>query len=151
MQQRHLFRALGLHYGCSDIEIAEAFCKQITQLLHPQLKNQLFQNPAPLTRDASSGFPLTLNELNYALQDIRKQTSPGPAGVTYSALACLIETASRRLLEFYNTSFLTGTLPTEWKQAKLSLSLNPDGLLWTLDHSDALHSLTAHVRSWSAL
>lgn len=124
-QQRHPLRALSLHYGCSDIEIAEAFCKQITQLLHPQLKNQPFQNPASITRDASLDLPLTLNELNYAVQDIRKHTSPGPDGVTYSALACLDESARLRLLEFYDTSFLTGTLPTEWKQAKIVPILKP--------------------------
>lgn len=124
-QQRHPFRALGLHYGCSDIEIAEAFCKQITQLLYPPLKDGPYKNPVPLARDASLDLPFTLNELSYALQDIRKHTAPGPDGVTYSALSRLNESARLRLLEFYNTSFLTGTLPAEWKQAKIVPVLKP--------------------------
>ena len=100
------------------------FLKKRAQI-HPQLrvKDVRTQTRAVLQNTATAGFDpcmnkcLTLQELEEALKKMKQEKAPGPDGITNEMLKHLGSAAKRILLRIYNQSWLTGTVPTIWKEA----------------------------------
>lgn len=71
--------------------------------------------PFPLPRDeeieAAVNAPFTAAELERALDNTKKKSAPGADGITYQALRNLDAKHRSRLLDTYNTHWITGTLP----------------------------------------
>ena len=61
--------------------------------------------------------PLTLRELDKALNKLKKRKSPGPDGITNEMLQHLDTTARLKLLEIFNLTWEEGRVPQLWKEA----------------------------------
>ena len=61
--------------------------------------------------------PLKLRELQTALEKLKTRKSPGPDGITNEMLKHLGNTSLLKLLEIFNYSWETGTLPQIWREA----------------------------------
>ena len=59
----------------------------------------------------------TLNELQMALRKLKNKKSPGPDEVTNEIMKHLDNTTLLKLLEIFNYSWETGTLPQIWREA----------------------------------
>ena len=101
------------------------FLKKRAQL-HPQLTRvtdvrtqtrAVLQNTASAGSDQRMTECLTLQELEEALTKTRQKKAPGPDGITNEMLKHLGPGAKPFLLHIYNQSWLTGTVPTIWKEA----------------------------------
>ena len=66
---------------------------------------------------------LTLNELQSALRQLKAKKSPGPDAITNEMLTHLGNKATFKLLEIFNHSWATGTLPQTWREATMILIL----------------------------
>ena len=62
---------------------------------------------------------LTLNELQSALRQLKAKKSPGPDAITNEMLTHLGNKATFKLLEIFNHSWATGTLPQTWREATM--------------------------------
>ena len=62
-------------------------------------------------------LPLTLQELNIAINKLKKKKSPGPDGITNEMIIHLHTTARLKLLEIFNLSWEKGEVPQMWKEA----------------------------------
>lgn len=115
--QRHPFNSLALYLQCSEIEVAESFCRRIAGVA----SSTGTQTPdhSPSSRDPRMECPFSLDELEAALALCRRSSAPGPDGITYRALCNLGERARMALLLLYNDSWQTGTVPQEWKSSRL--------------------------------
>lgn len=68
---------------------------------------------------------ITQAEVRAALLQIRTNTAPGPDGITNKLLRNLDDTSIATLTKFYNHFWIAGTLPPEWKHAKISFIPKP--------------------------
>ena len=66
---------------------------------------------------------LTLNELQAVLRQLKAMKSPGPDAMTNEMLNHLGNKATCKLLEIFNHSWATGTLPQTWREATMILIL----------------------------
>ena len=62
-------------------------------------------------------LPLTLQELNIAINKLKKKKSPGPDGITNEMIIHLHTTARLKLLEIFNLIWEKGQVPQLWKEA----------------------------------
>ena len=62
---------------------------------------------------------LTLNEIQAALRHLKAKKSPGPDAITNEMLTHLGNKATCKLLEIFNHSWATGTLPQTWREATM--------------------------------
>ena len=62
---------------------------------------------------------LTLNELQAALRQLKAKKSSGPDAITNEMLTHLGNKATCKLLEIFNHSWATGTLPQTWREATM--------------------------------
>ena len=62
---------------------------------------------------------LTLNELQAALRQLKAKKLPGPDAITNEILTNLGNKATCKLLEIFNHSWATGTLPHTWREATM--------------------------------
>ena len=62
-------------------------------------------------------LPLSLQELNTAINKLKKKKSPGPDGITNEMIIHLDTTARLKLLEIFNLSWEEGRVPQMWKEA----------------------------------
>lgn len=63
------------------------------------------------------GLPFSIHELNTAISNVNTSSSPGYDDVTYEEISPLSDHSHLRLLEYYNSTWLRGTVPLEWKTA----------------------------------
>ena len=56
-------------------------------------------------------------ELNDALKALQTKKSPGPDGISNEMLMNIGEKTKRKLLQIFNTTWKTGTVPRKWKEA----------------------------------
>ena len=63
--------------------------------------------------------PITIDELDANLKELKTKKAPGPDNVPNDLLINLGPQAKRKLLGIFNTSWKTGTLPGIWKRAVL--------------------------------
>lgn len=75
---------------------------------------------------ASLDGPLTLNELKGALMSMQNGKSPGPDGFPAEFFKTFLDSLSPLLLNMFNESLQTGTLPPSLRQATISLILKKD-------------------------
>ena len=61
--------------------------------------------------------PITLKELKKARKKLKLRKSPGPDDITNEMLQNLGNTALEKLLQVFNLSWETGTLPQIWREA----------------------------------
>ena len=64
-------------------------------------------------------LPITLQELNTALNKLKIKKAPGPDGISNEMLQHLGNTASKKLLEIYNYSRTKGEVPQIWREATM--------------------------------
>ena len=62
---------------------------------------------------------LTLNELQATLRQLKAKKSPGPDAITNEMFTHLCNTATCKLLEIFNHSWATSTLPQTWREATM--------------------------------
>ena len=62
---------------------------------------------------------LTLNELQAALRQLKAKKSSGPDAITNEILTHLGNKATCKLMEIFNHSWATGTLPQTWREATM--------------------------------
>ena len=88
-----------------------------------RVKDVRTQTRAVLQNTATAGFDpcmtecLTPESPEEALKKMKQKKAPGPDGITNEMLKHLGPEAKRTLLRIYNQSWLTGTVPTIWKEA----------------------------------
>lgn len=59
---------------------------------------------------------IDVNELHSAIFSLKKKSTPGPDGIPYVIYRLLDEKSMRKLTEYFNTCFLNGELPLEFKK-----------------------------------
>ena len=64
-----------------------------------------------------------MNEIQAALRQLKAKKSPGPHAITNEMLTHLGNKATCKLLEIFNHSWATVTLPQTWREATLILIL----------------------------
>jgi len=62
---------------------------------------------------------LTLNELQAALRQLKAKKYPGPDTITNEMLTHIGNKTTYKLLEIFNHSWATGTLPQTWREATM--------------------------------
>ncbi|KAM7307074.1 hypothetical protein ISCGN_010710 [Ixodes scapularis] len=67
----------------------------------------------------------TLAELNGALTQNNRKTTPGPDGITYTLLRNLPDRDKETLLDHINQHWNAGTLPDEWKTSHITMIPKP--------------------------
>lgn len=98
-QQLHLFRALSLHEGISQKEAAEGYCRLLSTISTPQVSPPRVPDAAPPTSLPALDLPYSIGELNAAISNVKKRSSPGYDGITYEAVSNLSHHSRLRLLE----------------------------------------------------
>ena len=68
---------------------------------------------------AHSDTPITINELNYAINSRKKDSAPGADAIVYSLIKQLPEVIKSRILNLFNLIYNSSKLPTDWKTARL--------------------------------
>ena len=68
---------------------------------------------------AHSDTPITINELNYAINSRKKDSAPGADAIVYSLIKQLPEVFKSRILNLFNLIYNSSKLPTDWKTARL--------------------------------
>lgn len=123
-QQLHPFRSIALSRKLSETAVADEYCAKITCFTSSSKSNISITDQ--ITRACRLiNVPFTLKELEIALASCNTKSSPGPDGVAYCALTHLGERARCLLLDFYNKSWDSGTIPNEWKVARVLPILKP--------------------------
>ena len=69
--------------------------------------------------------PLTLDELNCGIDDLKERKAPGPDSIHNDMLKRMGPQAKKKLLAIFNTSWRTGLLPSSWKKATMIPILKP--------------------------
>jgi len=79
---------------------------------------ELFTNNAPETEiSRTMNVEFTLHELNFALGQVRKSTTPGEDRIMYEMLTKLPESSKEVLLRLFNNIWRTENVPKTWKHA----------------------------------
>ena len=86
--------------------------KEIFYSQHPSLEIEPNEGAKPIN------LPFSEEELNKALS-LKKDSAAGEDKVKYSMLKHLPRNAKRILLNFFNTSWLAGEVPKEWRKANV--------------------------------
>ena len=63
--------------------------------------------------------PISYEELNSALANLKLKKSPGPDCITNEMIINLGKPALYKLLEIYNKSWEEGSLPQSWRKATM--------------------------------
>ena len=66
-----------------------------------------------------SDTPITINELNYAINSRKKDSAPGADAIVYSLIKQPPEVFKSRILNLFNLIYNSSKLPTDWKTARL--------------------------------
>ncbi|KAK2575221.1 hypothetical protein KPH14_002683 [Odynerus spinipes] len=66
--------------------------------------------------DSFLDLEYTIEEFRFAIQNVRKNSSPGLDGIDYMVLTHLPEEARLSLLRLFNDIFKSGEFPLEWRQ-----------------------------------
>ena len=69
--------------------------------------------------DNDHNKPFTANELDSAIKNLKIKKSPGPDQVTNEMIIHLGNRMKKKLLQLYNISWKTGTIPKAWKVATM--------------------------------
>ena len=69
--------------------------------------------------------PLTLDELNCGIDDLKERKAPGPDSIHNDMLKRMGPQAKKKLLAIFNTSWRTVLLPSSWKKATMIPILKP--------------------------
>lgn len=103
---------------CPLADVLEYFADHFSKVITPPtgigehlIPSDLPRQPRCLDED------FTLTELRSALSTCRRRSAPGEDGVTYQALRNLDESFHPRLLEVYNSTWRTGTIPAAWRSS----------------------------------
>lgn len=108
---------LALQSNLSLYELANAFADTLSTTPVPA---SLTDQPTPVpTPQGPADDPFTLVELKNAIRLCSRKSSPGSDGVSYQMLKNLGDTALLKLLSYYNTVWLTSSIPSQWKHAKI--------------------------------
>ena len=97
----------------SNIPINNAQRKAVKKMQQKQRLN--LREP----EDEVMTAPITIDELDANLKELKTKKAPGPDNVPNDLLINLGPQAKRKLLGIFNTSWKTGTLPGIWKRAVL--------------------------------
>lgn len=125
ISQLHPFRALSLHENISQREAAEEYCKLLSASSSAQMRPRPKHVISPQAAVPALDLPFSIQELNAAISDVKKRSSPGHDGITYEAITHLSQHSRLRLLEYYNATWLHGAVPSDWKLAKITTILKP--------------------------
>lgn len=73
--QRQPLRALALHRGVSDMDIAEEFCRVVTHQISASITNTTKKTACPLPTDSNYSLnrPFNQRELKWALKTLRRK------------------------------------------------------------------------------
>lgn len=114
---RHTLTKLLMHAGADP----ESLARDIQKLFYPHKPNlsPLPDHPPESPDSLSTGInsPFSMNELQAALHNLKRNTTPGMDGITYTTLRNLPEHFLEPLLDQINQAWETGILPHEWKTA----------------------------------
>lgn len=72
---------------------------------------------ATVPMDNLMNSPFSMGELLSALQRSKKDSAPGPDGITYAALRNLTERHKQELLEWINEIWEKSELPEDWRES----------------------------------
>ena len=100
--------------------LAESFSKNSSQNYSKpfqKIKHHKEQNPPNFSSDNSENYnkPFLLNELKHALKK-SNETAAGPDGIYYQFLTHLPQDCLIILLQLFNTIWLSGEIPSSWKE-----------------------------------
>lgn len=114
---RHTMDKIMMSSGQTREEITD----EIRQTFYPLDQNaeQLPDYPTESLEESTTGINslFTLAELHTALSSLKRNTTPGKDGITYSTLRNLPSSQLEQLLEYINNIWESGILPEEWKTA----------------------------------
>lgn len=125
ISQLRPFSALSLHENISQREAAEEYCKLLSATTSARTRPQLNYFRPPPAAVPALDHPFSIQELNAAISDVKKRSSPGYDEITYEAISHLSHHSRLRLLEYYNATWLHGIVPPDWKLAKITSVLKP--------------------------
>ncbi|KAG0428134.1 hypothetical protein HPB47_024844, partial [Ixodes persulcatus] len=99
--------------------------EELQNLYIPTTHQSLYKNyTGPANEYIDKDF--TLAELNGALIQNNRKTTPGPDGITYTLLRNLPDRDKETLLDHINQHWNAGTLPDEWKTSHITMILKPE-------------------------
>ena len=98
-----------LYQGESNVKLS----RQQTKLVREQIHQQQNQKPT----DRRMHDAIQLDEVEAAIKQLKCKKAPGPDGVSNDMIKHLGPLAKRTLLELFNESWKTGTVPATWKKA----------------------------------
>ena len=81
------------------------------------VRDELKQFPTGDTPDSCMSAPLRLNELETALRNLKCIKAPGPDGICNDILKHLGPKAKKTLLQLFNESWTSATVPAQWEKA----------------------------------
>ena len=83
----------------------------------PDHTADLRRNRPPLRPTQADEPPFTMQELSAALSKTKTGKAPAPDGLVNEILQLLDKHGETKLLNFYNQSWLQGTIPSSWSHA----------------------------------
>ena len=132
--QSNPFRALAIALNTPQADVADEFCRLITRpgitITCPQftsskaLANQKVR-ACFMSQHPQLDCEFSLDELKSALELCRTKTAAGPDGVTYMMLKNLGPAGRMALLELFNDTWISETLPDSWKLGRVIPVLKP--------------------------
>lgn len=94
---------------------------KIVRELFPQHQLSRRNKPTPICSQEAKEIAINTDELVTATKTLKKNTAPGPDGITNDVLKCFAKRQPDLLLKIYNKCLTEGHFPIIWKRARLVL------------------------------
>ena len=119
---------IGINETPNDHEITNHFAKTLEETFNIDTNKFKCNKEAPnatTKNDFQESNKITLKELNDTINKLPKRKAAGVDNILYEHITNLPETARTQLLQIYNLSLQTGTIPDRWKLSKIKMVPKP--------------------------